>query len=135
MTTPSDPLALLRSKSYVALLVLAAPTGAEFGWVDNPDILAPFCQAAAPAVAADLACANLIFACSPGGTSISRIHRRVAENICAPPMAKPAMAIRAPIATSEPPVISGPELNAGKLPFGVVLADMTPIPPPFLIGF
>src|SRR5208282_1465224 len=66
----------------------------------------PFCQAAAPAAAAVLACAHLILACSRGGVSISLIHWRVAESMCEPPRARPARAIRVPAPTSAALVIS-----------------------------
>src|SRR5271169_5429340 len=87
----------------------------------------PFCQAAAPAAAAVLACAHLILACSLGGTSISLIHRRVAETRCEPPTAMPARAIRAPAPTNAPPVTSGPVLSSGQLPLCCVLVDMAPL--------
>src|SRR5580658_3120933 len=87
----------------------------------------PFCQAAAPAAAAVLACAHLIFASSLGGTSISRIHRRVAETTCVPPTAKPASAIRAPAPISDPPVISRPDLNVGRLFLFSVVTDITSV--------
>src|SRR5271165_4105695 len=87
----------------------------------------PFCQAAAPAAAAVLACAHLILACSLGGTSISLIHRRVAETRCEPPTAMPARAIRAPAPTNAPPVTSGPVLSSGQLLLCCVLVDMAPL--------
>src|ERR1700722_18259709 len=88
---------------------------------------APLCQAAVPAAAAVLACAHLILACSLGGTSISWIHRRVAENRCVPPTARPARAIRAPAPKSAAPVTIGPVLSSGQLLLLLsVLVDMAP---------
>jgi hypothetical protein len=83
----------------------------------------PFCQASAAALAAALACAHLNFASWLGGTSISLIHRRVADTRYELPMARPAKVINMPAPTSAPLIMNGPLLISGAAsppPFSVM---------------